>query len=100
MRRLQGEAGLRGQAGPGRQALAAGSKAGAGAAEGRGPRHQQNDVAPTPTNAFAAFVAERFARVKRQAPRGTSHGEVMRGLAAEWRAEKEARRARGEGATR
>ena len=48
----------------------------------------------------AAFVAERFARVKRQAPRGTSHGEVMRGLAAEWRAEKEARRARGEGATR
>ena len=89
-----------GKLGPDGRPLAAGSKAGAGAAEGRGPRHQQNDVAPTPTNAFAAFVAERFARVKRQAPRGTSHGEVMRGLAAEWRAEKEARRARGEGATR
>jgi hypothetical protein len=50
----------------------------------------------TPTNAFAAFVAERFARVKRQAPRGTSHGEVMRRIAAEWKVEKEARRAREE----
>ena len=70
-------------------AIAAGGKSGGGGISGLAPPPPSS----TP-NAFASFVAERFAAVKRQVPRGTSHGEVMRRIAAEWREEKEARRRR------
>ena len=84
-----------GKLGPDGRPLAGSSKARGGEKGALRQQQNQSDLASsTPTNAFAAFVAERFAPTKRQAPRGTSHGEVMRRLAAEWKVEKEARRER------
>ena len=91
-------AGSGGGGGGGRGAAGAAARVGAGGAALRQQQQNQNGPASTSTpNAFAAFVAERFARARRQAPRGASHGEVMRRLAAEWKVEKEARRARAGG---
>ena len=98
-----GGGGVGSGAGGGGGAAAARGGGGGGALRQQQQQRQQHNgpasttAAATP-NAFAAFVAERFARVRRQAPRGTSHGEVMRRIAVEWKVEKEARRARAGGA--
>ena len=61
-----------------------GTVQGGGGGGGGGKGHQPS----RPPNAFAQFVAARFATVKASMPTGTPHKDVMKALGAAWREEK------------